>query len=123
MKALILSSALLAAMSATPTPALALDFVLVGHTDDGGRFYVERNVTHTRDAAVAIGQSFTEGAISKHLLYVRAVECKRGYGSLHASDLQGKGMQKVGDYTLGSVAPVRSVADGVAEHMCAPFDY
>ena len=118
---LLLATALAAVLA--PTPALALDFVLVGHTDEGGRFYVERNVTHTRDAAVAIGQSFTGGTISKHLLYVRAVECKRGYGSLHASDLQGKGMQKMADYTLGSVAPVRSVADGVAEHMCAPFDY
>jgi hypothetical protein len=122
MKALILSSALLAAMSATPTPALAVDLVLVACNVHDDCYYAERNVTHTRDAAIAVGQVLTGGSFHKHLFYVRAVECKRGYGSIHASDLDGKNMRKASDYTLGSTSP-RSVADSFGEHMCAPFDY
>ncbi len=118
--ALLLATALAAVLS--PTPALALDFVLVAESDEA-RFYIERNVTHTRDAAVAVAQRVGTEGFHKHLLYVRAVDCKRGYGALHWSALDGSGMRKLAEFTLGTSPAGRSVADGAAEHMCAPFDY
>lgn len=118
MRPLILALALVA------TPALAIDWTLVATSKHGTvRNYVDRDVTHTREAAttlVRVDDSST-GQSHKYLVYVSAAECKRGFGSLHASELGGGPIVKMGGgFTLGE--PI-TIADHVATHLCAPFDY
>ena len=105
------------------TSALAVDFtwVEIAHSDDGAnRFSVAREKTSisknndNEQIVVTLGKSVMGDKINTFQWYVRISDCRRGYGNVVFTNLNGDWLAN-GEFANGNETMITAVANGLCD--------